>query len=473
MKRYIFYIGAMLMLMTEVMAQEHCGLTVTSASMKRNAGLMTVGMDMKLSDFELPANQVAVFTPAIIGEQDSLLLRPVGLYSRIRWFQYLRSGDGPVSGADETVIRWSERPDELAYSETVPYAEWMNGSRLVLFRKDYSCCRNMIAEECEALSGYREVYFTPVFRYVQPSAEQVKTRELSGRAYIDFPVNRTEIHPDYRGNSRELAKIVGTIDSVRNDADITITSITIKGYASPEGSYANNSRLAKGRTEALKLYVQQLYHFPNDFIQTDYEPEDWAGLREYVETSTLQHRSEILAIIDSQLEPDPKNTKIQTTYPEEYRFLLSTVYPGLRHSDYTIEYMIRSFTDPKEIGELFRAAPQKLNMTEMLLYAHSLEAGSNEFNEVFDTAVRMFPADETANLNAANSAMQRGDLINAGKYLANAGESAEAVYARGMLTALQGDYEGAVALVTRAQSMGLADCGDVIENLNDVIRNRQ
>lgn len=63
----------------------------------------------------------------------------------------------------------------------------------------------------------------------------VKMREMKGSAYIDFPVNRTEIHENYRSNYTELQKIRNTIDVVRNDADTRITSVFIKGYASPEG----------------------------------------------------------------------------------------------------------------------------------------------------------------------------------------------------------------------------------------------
>ena len=452
-------------------AQERCGVDISSVKMERNAGLMVVEMDMQLADFDLRGNRVALFTPAIVGERDSLLLHPVGLYSRNRWYTYLRSGDGPVGGEDEIAIRWSERPDELKYHQVVPYSEWMNGSQLVLLRKDYACCHNLLDEQSALLSGYREVHYTPVFRYAQPVAAEVKTRELSGRAFIDFPVNRTEIYPDYRNNPRELAKIVATIDSVRNDSDVTVTAITIKGYASPESPGENNTRLAKGRTATLKQYVQNLYRFGEGFIRTDYEPEDWAGLREFVEKSNLEHRNGILAIIDDpNLNPDPKEAKLKTTYPEEYRFLLATVYPGLRHSDYTIEYTIRSFTDANEIGRIFRTAPQKLNLSEMMLYAQTLEPGSDDYNDVFEMAVKMYPADAVANLNAANAAMQRGDLAKAGKYLEKSGDSAEAVYARGVLAALQGDYEAAVGFVEKAGAMGLDDTSDVVDHIREVVK---
>ena len=466
MKKYLI-IGAIL-LATGAFAQGPDGLKVSSASMQRNADLMTVNIDMNLADFDLEGNRVAVFTPVIAGEKDSLRLHPVGLYSRTRWFQYLRSGDGPVGGVNEVPIRWSERPDKLEYNETFPYSDWMNGSQLLLVRQDYACCRDLLAEDCGLLTEYREVHYAPVFFYVQPVAESVKTRELSGRAYIDFPVNRTEIYPDYRNNPVELRKIIATIDSVRNDRDITVKSITIKGYASPESPWDNNARLAKGRTETLKNYVQNMYRFEPDFIQTENEPEDWAGLREYVASSTLEHRAEILAIIDGDLAPDPKEWKIKSTYPEEYRFLLQTVYPGLRHSDYRIEYTIRGFNDVEELRETMATAPQKLSLNEMFLLAQSYEPGSEEYNAVFETAVRMFPGNGTANLNAANAAMGRKDYVSAERYLAKAGDSAEAVYARGVLAALKGDYAGAGVLVREAAAKGLQGTDEILAHLAEV-----
>lgn len=87
-------------------------------------------------------------------------------------------------------------------------------------------------------------------------------------------MNQTVIYPDYRHNTAELGKIQSSIDSVQGDMDITITSVWLKGYASPESPYAHNKELAIGRTAALKKFIQQLYQFEDEVITTDYEPED-------------------------------------------------------------------------------------------------------------------------------------------------------------------------------------------------------
>ena len=88
--------------------------------------------------------------------------------------------------------------------------------------------------------------------YVSPTKEIVKTRNVSGEAFIDFPVGKSQILPDFRRNPAELAEIRRTIDEVRNDRDITITSLSFEGYASPEGPYATNERLGAVLGEALQ-----------------------------------------------------------------------------------------------------------------------------------------------------------------------------------------------------------------------------
>ena len=451
-------------------AKDACGMSITDIAMKRNAGLMTVGMNLATGKFDLDGNRAAIFAPVLVNGNDTLVLQPVGLYSRTRWYQYLRSGEKPLGGENETAIRWSERPEAMDYSQTVPYAQWMDGSQLYIRRCDYGCCRTLLSEQMEPLMAWRELRYVPQFHYVRPVAEKDKTRELVGKAYIDFPVNMTNLYPEYRKNPVELAKIIATIDSVRNDRDITVKRITIKGWASPESPWENNTRLAKGRTATLKQYVQNLYHFPEGFIQTDYYPEDWIGLREFVETSGLEHKKEILALIDdTTIEPDPKEALIKKRYPEEYRFLLQTVYPGLRHSDYTIEYTIRQFTDLSEIREIMATAPQKLSLNEMFLLAQSMEPGSQEYNEVFETAVRMYPNDEVANLNAANAAMQRADYANAEKYLAKAGNSDEVTYAKGVLAAQQGNYATAVQYFSQVEG-SMPEAKEAVKTLREIMQ---
>lgn len=441
------------------------GVTVDGVKMERNGQYMAVGMDLNLSDLNVKSNRAVLLTPRLINGTDSLDLPSVGIYGRRRYYYYVRNGESMLTGKEEKSYRASRKPESIAYQEVVPYEAWMNGASLSLHRSDYGCCNTLLAEQKGLLGRHTEAFF-PELVYVSPKAERLKSRSLEGSAYIDFPVDRTTIYPDYRRNTLELGKIQATIDSVRSDRDVTITQVWLKGYASPESPYSHNKELAIGRTEALKKHISQLYHFGDNVIATDYEPEDWAGLRRYVEQSNIDHKNEILAIIDSDREPDNKELAIKQAYPDEYRFLLQNCYPALRHTDYRIAYTIRGYSDADEIEQILNTRPQNLSLNELYLVAQKYEPGTDRFTEVFETAVRMFPTDETANLNAANAAMRRGDNAGAKSYLDKAGNSPEAIYARGALAIRMEDYQTARRYIEEAESLGLEQATATLAELD-------
>ena len=441
-------------------------VSVENLRIERNGKYITIDMLLDLSGLDVDNNRAVLLTPWLVNGNDSLDLQAVGIYGRRRYYFYIRNGESMLSGKDEKSYKVSEKPNTIEYHNMVPYAEWMNGCVLLLRRSDYGCCHTLLAEQNGTLGRHTEAFF-PELVYVHPQGQSEKRDSLEGSAFIDFPVDQTVIYPNYRHNAAELEKIQSSIDSVRSDADITITSVWLKGYASPESPYAHNKELAIGRTAALKKHIQQLYQFEGDVIITDHEPEDWAGLRRYVERSNLEHRTEIIALIDSDLKPDAKELKIKHDYPAEYRFLLQNCYPALRRTDYRISYTIRSYSDVEEIKRIMRERPQKLSLNEFYLAAQEYEPGTDEFAEVFETAVRMFPDDSIANLNAANAAMRRDDLTGAKRYLAKAGNSPETVYARGALAIRQKDYDNARRYLNEAKSLGLEQAGTTLEQLEN------
>ncbi len=472
MKRTIL-ISALILCLAPVSEAQNAagGVTADGVKIERNDRYMTVDMTLDLTGLKVGGKRAVVITPRLANGEHSMDLPSVGVYGRNRYYHYLRNGERMLTGKDEMSYKASKKPASFPYNKVFAYEEWMNGAELTLHCSEYGCCGRMLADLYPAgiqLGDYTEVItFFPELVYGYPAAEKEKSYSLEGSAYIDFPVNQTAIYPDYHRNSFELGKIRGTIDSVRNDSDITITQVWLKGYASPESSYAHNTKLAIGRTAALKEYINQLYHFEWGLITTDYEPEDWAGLRRYVEKSNINHKQEILAIIDSDREPDNKEWKLKSTYPEEYRFLLRECYPLLRHTDYRVAYIIRDYSDLDEIERLLHTQPQKLSLNEFYLLAQKYEPGSDEFSEVYETAVRMYPADETANLNAANAAMRRGDNARAERYLAKAGNSPEAVYARGALAIRNEDYDTAKRYLEQAKQAGVKEAATTLEELEN------
>ncbi len=95
----------------------------------------------------------------------------------------------------------------------------------------------------------REPYIVrPEVSFVCPNGSK-RAVICRDRRSSTFASGRSVIVPTFRRNPEELAKIEAAIRTVQNDPDVEINSLFIEGYASPEGSYTSNERLARERSQ--------------------------------------------------------------------------------------------------------------------------------------------------------------------------------------------------------------------------------
>ncbi len=71
---------------------------------------------------------------------------------------------------------------------------------------------------------------------------------------------------DFMNNAAELQKMNALIRSIRENPDAVITSISITGYASPEGTYAANLSLSAQRAQSLKNFIRDVYGLPENLF---------------------------------------------------------------------------------------------------------------------------------------------------------------------------------------------------------------
>ncbi len=440
---------------SDIYAQQvlQSGTVIRDAEISRHRDSVTVTMQIDFTDTRIKSGSSLILAPRFseVDGKGSAYVPPVELIGRKRRI-YLQRNPESAYTSDEmygTIEKKRKEKQLVEYTVTLPYAAWMDHSCLQVI-EDLCGCGKVESGNLNELTQ-ADLSFHPRLAYVVPEAEPVKTRELSGKAFLDFQVNRTEIDPSYRQNPVELKRILASIDTVKNDKDFTVTKITIKGYASPEGSYAANKRLAEGRTEALKKYIVDKYGFDKSVIRVESEPENWQGLVEYLAASNLNDKEQILDFIENgPSDIDQKEKQMRAKFPASYSILLNDCYPGLRRTDYRIDYVIRSFK-LEEAKALVKTAPQRLSLEEMFAVAQTYEPGSEDFNQVFDVAVKMYPDDETANINAANALLEQGRAEEALKYLDKVKNSSpEAANARGVAYILLKDYEKAGRYIGKA-----------------------
>ncbi|MCI9607698.1 MAG: hypothetical protein HFJ94_05950 [Muribaculaceae bacterium] len=436
---------------------------------ERSESSLIVNLAVNLADFSNQTNREVILTPVIKSSTDSLVLQPIIVAGRTRYYRHLRNDSNP---APYTLLR-SNRTDTADYTQVVDYAPWMETSELILRYSVEGCCGDNLGENGSTLLAtldFAPRVFVSTYIYVKPEAEAVKTRSVSGSAFIDFKIGKTVIDPDYRNNPRELAEIRASIDEVKSDKDVTITSLSVVGYASPDGSYAGNERLAKGRTQSLVDYVNNLYHFPAGIMHTAWHAEDWEGLVAYLRSSSIENKDAIIELAaDNSLAPDTREARLKSRFPKQYAFLLENVFPSLRHSDYKIDFNVRAYVSTEEIAAVMASAPQKLSLEELFRYARSLDENSPEFREVMEVAVRMFPDSPVANLNAASTAVAHGEFDLARAYLAKAGNSPQATYINALLLIQDTqDYPAARALLRTAADAGVAEATAALQQLDDL-----
>lgn len=477
--KHIGYIIALSLLPAMASAQTLAGSQVRVENKSLTVGTdgqLMIGMDIIIpADMKISSDRVATLTPVLKakGSDQNKVFPAVYVYGRRREIVNQREGSIPTD-AYKVLRRTNGAEQEVSYLVRIPFQPWMKASGLELL-VDLCGCANHQEEESSALVAelaMERYTVVPFVAFVTPKVEAVKTRSEEGSAFLDFPVNQVTINPEFRRNPQELAKIKATIDLVKNDKNTTITELNITGYASPEGSYAANARLAQGRAEALKKYVLGQYEMNANLIHVSSVPEDWVGLRKYVVKSNMPQKEKILFIIDKEgTDYDAKDRELKVLDGgKPYATLLQDCYPALRHSDYVVRYVVRGFS-VEETKEILLIRPQQLSLDEMFRAAQTYDKGSDEFKKVFDVAVRMFPNDPIANINAAAIELQRGDLQQASHYLqnANAQESAT-LNNKGVLILLQGGLDEAESYFKKAQALGSTEAA---ANLEEVAKKRE
>lgn len=367
---------------------------------------------------------------------------------------------------------------QVEYAKTIPYESWMADARLDM-REEVGGCgvppRMLSVSQLVGSVTLEKVWepyvIMPHLAYVRPVVEPVKRREMVAEAFLDFRVSRTTIEPDYMNNPAELKKITDMIGDAKSDPDVTVKSIRVAGYASPEGSYALNRRLSEGRAAALVGYIAPRSGYPRSMYRVEFGGENWQGLRERVELADMPWTEEVLSILDFTYSDEIRKEQLKKLDGgAPYRFMLREFYPYLRKAVCKVDYEVRGF-DPARAAEVFKTRPQNLSLSEMFLVANTYEQGSKQFVQVFETAVRLFPENGTANLNAASAALARGDIEAAEGYLARATKGIpEYENAKGVLLMLKGEYDAAEASLRAAGASGL---GQAQKNLDEIAAKRE
>ena len=461
-------------------------INVNSVRVLQAGKTLYVEMDIVLDHVKVKSAGAVDIIPRLVSSSDTLELPKVSLKGRNEYLTYERvlsltsSSERSAYPAHYQVVRNVKAENQtIEYRYTLPFEAWMAEAYLDV-QKDECGCGEVAWMEVETIDTVKLDFIPVPYRvvphlaYVQPVPEPIKNREKQVEAFLDFEVNQTYIQPEYMNNPVELAKIRAMIDELHVDHDITINHLDLIGYASPEGSLAGNKRLSEGRALALKNYLARRYSFAPSLYHIVFGGENWEGLRKALANLDVTYKTAVESIIDNYDGQERKERLMKLQGGVPYRYLLRNVYPGLRVAICKVEYHVKNF-NVEEAKEIIKVRPQNLSLNEMYLVANTYPNGSREFINVFETAVRLFPEDDVAKLNAAIAALSRGDTETAGQFLAQVKhqELPEYANAAGVLALLKGDYDAAERFLQAASDAGLEVAGKNLEELGKKKANDQ
>lgn len=155
---------------------------------------------------------------------------------------------------------------------------------------------------------------------------------VADRNYIQFYVGDCRLVDTLGDNRSQLSKIETLMRRIVEQQEFHVDGIHLTAAASPEGSYAANERLARGRAEALRRHLVRRFGRQVDTLLTvRWIAEDWDELAARIRSDhALGRRNEMLELLGSVEDPDRREAELRRRFPHEYAYLKEQVYPLLR-----------------------------------------------------------------------------------------------------------------------------------------------
>ena len=455
---------------------------VKNLAIVRDGSRITVNMDVDVSNLKVGADEIIIFTPTLSKGEQEFELPAIEIMGRRSNIYHKRNDELTITSnpyyAERTAKRAERKqgPQIISYSASTTLEQWMRDAEVILKQGSCGCSNTPLALGDETLKDrllpppHNPQY---ILALVEPEPEPVKIREEAFSAYINFIVNRHEILESFKNNASELAGVLASISKVEQDEDLTIESISINGWASPEAKEDYNKALSERRANSLANYIAKNSHIERSHIVATGCGEDWAGLRKMVvESDKVAKQNEVLAIIDdTTLSLDEKDARLRAMIPASiYNHLFGELYPSLRRNDYRIEYKVRNF-DLNEARQLIKTNPKKLSLHEMYKVAGSYDKDSAEYHETMNILANTYPEIVAAAVDMAAMQISDGNYDAALATLAKSDQNdSHILNTQGYAYAKKGDFDNAARVWQRAADMGNADAKHNLDEMNKYLK---
>lgn len=287
-------------------------------------------------------------------------------------------------------------------------------------------------------------------------------------ANIKFLINQANLRASELNSVsiKDLGKILKEIND--NEETRALSSIEVSAYASPDGKYSFNEKLAEKRQNVSSDYLKnELKKIKmNADVDTKFTAEDWEGFQELVSKSNLQDKAVILRVLSMYQDPEEREQQI-SNMSEVYTDIKESILPELRRARLIVNYEIIGRSD-EQILDQYKQDASKLSVEELVYGANKLvkdEATRQQWNE---TIAKLYPSDYRSLNNMAQQAIANGNVDAAQNYLKEAQKvsknAAEVNTNMALLALKSGDVAAAETYL--AKGSGADTFKEVMGNLN-------
>lgn len=286
-------------------------------------------------------------------------------------------------------------------------------------------------------------------------------------AQIKYLVNQATVRSsELKTNSiQDFVKILKEIND--NQETLKLQNIEVSAYASPEGRYDFNEKLAEKRQQTSADYVsQQLKRNKMQAdVDTKFTAEDWEGFQQLISQSNIQDKEIILRVLSMYQDPAEREAQIRNM-SVVYEDIAKGILPELRRARLIANYDVIGRSDEQIIMQ-FEEDAKELNIEE-ILYGATLQNSYIDKKKWYEKATQLYSNDSRAYNNLANMAYQIGDLETATNYLQKAkslnSNNAEVATNEALIALAKGDIATAEEKISKGT--GSNAYSEILGNLN-------
>ena len=252
-----------------------------------------------------------------------------------------------------------------------------------------------------------------------PDAFQ-RIMEQKQEANIKFLINQANLRASELNtvSIKDLGKILREIND--NEETRALQNIEVSAYASPDGKYSINEKLAEKRQNVSADYLKselKKIDMKAD-VDTKFTAEDWDGFQELISKSNLQDKDVILRVLSMYKDPEEREEQIRNM-SEVFTDIKESILPELRRARLIVNYEIIGRSDDQIVAQ-YNTDPSKLSVEELIYGANKLVKDDETRRQWNETIGRLYPSDYRSLNNMAQIAITNGQTSLAQTYLKQA-----------------------------------------------------